>query len=331
MSAHNIVRRIALAALLVLLGCAKPQVYEAPELYWPLPPEKPRIKFVDVIVGSLDAEMRFQKIKKYIFGKPAESKFVKPFGVAARDGIMYVSDIGGVHVFDFTKGKYKVAGTSFLLNPAGLDVDDDGNIYVADLAKRSVTVINQAGEAAREIGMGEIDTPGGVAIDRQNLRLLVTDAKKHLIHVFSLEGELIGQIGQRGVEPGQFNIPYGIAVDHHGRIYVVDFGNFRVQILSEDGAPIKVFGSVGLRPGNFARPKGIALDSEGHIYVIDAAFGNFQIFDFEGRTLLAVGRPGKAIGEFTLPSDICIDNNDEIYVVDQVNKRVQIFQYLKES
>ncbi len=122
-----------------------------------------------------------------------------------------------------------------------------------------------------------------------------------------------------------------MALDHEGKLYVVDSMNFRVQILDPEGKVIKTFGNVGDGLGQFARPKGIAVDSDGNIYVIDAAFNNFQIFDSEGRLLLFVGSIGKEPGQFWLPAGAYIDGQDRIYVADQYNFRVQVFQYFRDG
>src|SRR3990172_5117084 len=101
-------RRVSsiILTLLVISACAAPEVAEKPpEMYWPLPPEKPRIKFVDIILGSLDATTKLGKLKSSFFGTDNEAVFVKPFGVAAKNRKMYVSDVRGIYFFDFEKGR----------------------------------------------------------------------------------------------------------------------------------------------------------------------------------------------------------------------------------
>ncbi|MCX7793712.1 MAG: 6-bladed beta-propeller [Thermodesulfovibrionales bacterium] len=315
--------------LLLIISCAEQPVEKPPEMYWPLPPEKPRIKFVDIIIGSLDARTRFGKLKSFLFGPESEVRFIKPFGVAVRNRKMVVTDVNGVHYYDFERGEFRLIGTSELRLPSAIAYHEN-KLYVGDTVKKVIYVFNERFEPVLQFGFKELDTPAGIAIDDKNRRIIVSDSKRHMLFIYSLDGRLITAFGKRGRGPGEFNIPYGITVDKEGRIYVVDSGNFRLQILDENGNFIKSFGAAGTSPGNFSRPKGVALDSEGHIYVLDAAFANFQIFDFEGNTLLAVGQNGTGPGEFLLPSSIWIDENDEIYVVDQINKRVQIFQYIKE-
>ncbi len=322
---------LLLLTFLSVLSCApKEYVEKVPEMYWPLPPEKPRIKFVNLVLGSADAKMESGKIKSLLFGVEGDVRFVKPFGVAFAGQKLFVTDIGGVYSFDFAKGEFKIFGRDELRVPAGIAATDE-RVYVGDVARKRIYVYDTSGRAVMNFGAGKVDTPGGIAIDKIRGRLIVSDARRNVVDIFNTDGGLISSIGSRGREHGEFNIPYGVAVDKEGRVYVVDSGNFRLQIFDQNGKFLKQFGGVGTSPGNFARPKGVAVDSDGNIYVLDAAFGNFQIFDFDGNTLLAVGNTGVDPGEFMLPSSIYIDAQDRIYITDQINKRIQIFQYLKDK
>ncbi len=321
---------LVLVPLLLLASCASNEVVveKVPEMYWPLPPEKPRIKFVDVIIGSLDARMKKGKLKELLLGQEADTLFVKPFGVAAAGNRLYVTEVGGVYYYDFEKMKFKVIGVDKLRVPTAIAASHDF-VVVGDIASKRLLKFDRDGQFISEFAGKEIDTPAGLAIDGKRQRIIYSDAKKNEVTVFRYDGSVLFSFGRTGTREGEFHIPYGVAVDPQGRIYVVDSANFRLQIFDENGKYLKSIGKVGMSAGQFARPKGVALDSDGHIYVLDAAFGNFQIFDFDGNTLLAVGNNGIGPAEFQLPSAIAINEKDEIYVVDQINRRVQIFQYLK--
>lgn len=323
--------RIASILLVAVLASCAPRIppEEVPELYWPFPPQKPRVKFVDLIIGSLDVTGSQQgKFRRVLFGEEGEVGFAKPVFCAARSNVLYVTDLKGVMVFDFREKRFKIYGAGLIRNPTGIDVSAEGTIFVGDSARKTVFRVSASGEDIKPI-VESLGNPGGLAVDDKNRRLVLTDVMNHTVKVVTFDGEEIFSFGSRGVAPGEFNFPYDVAVGPDGKIYVVDSGNFRVQVFDEEGAVLGTFGSVGTLPGQFARPKGIELDSDGNIYVVDAAFGNFQIFDPLGRVRLAVGSNGFEPGQFTLPIGIGIDWDDKIYVVDQLNRRVQIFQYLK--
>lgn len=331
------ISRIFLIGILLFLtvgfaGCETPPEDRPPELYWPMPPAKPRIKFVDYIKGSLDAkgprEGRFD-FKTFVFGRESEARFIKPVFVAVRDDVMYVSDVAMIHVYDFKDKEYRRVG-GFLGYATGIEVGSDGSLYIGDTSAHRVYIL-KPGKRLPTVKVRPTDgfeSVGGIALDEDNGRFFVVDTRAHRVYIFSLEGTEIGTLGQRGTAEGSFNFPYDVAVGPKGDIYVLDSGNFRVQIFDTNLNLKNAFGTVGKGIGQFARPKGIALDSEGHIYVVDAAFGNFQIFDSLGNVYLAVGESGVEPGQFVLPFGVDVDEDDKVYVVDQMNKRVQIFQFI---
>ncbi len=60
----------------------------------------------------------------------------------------------------------------------------------------------------------------------------VGESGNNRVSVFTCEGVFLKSFGSNGSGPGQFNGPYGIAVDQCGVVYVSDYGNNRVQIFS---------------------------------------------------------------------------------------------------
>ncbi len=156
----------------------------------------------------------------------------------------------------------------------------------------------------------------------------IASSSHHVLIYGTTTNKLIGTIGQRGSQPGEFNLPLQLAIGPDNMLYVVDGGNFRVEAFHADGRYAFSFGSVGHLPGQFARPKGIATDRSGNIYVVDTAFGNFQIFDPQGRLLMFVGERGESgmPGKYMLPAGIDVDEDGRIYVVDQFFRKIDVFR-----
>ncbi len=330
----NIVPIFLLLIFLVSSGCAPPPA-ERPDwtkvdMVWPMPPEEPKIRFLDILQSNRDVGEDVA-LAKQLFGEDLRAHLQKPFAAAAdKEGRVYVVDPGRVFVFDKKNKKLSFIGDSGagkLAYPLGIDIAADGRIYVADAEAKRVFVYDDKGRVVNIIGArDEFLNPVSVAIDNKRSRLYVTDSKKHFIRAYTLDGTFIKTIGER-----EIFFPTGVDIDSEGNIYVVDTAQFRIAIFDPEGNFKGSFGKIGDRPGTFTRPKGIAIDSEDHIYVVDAAFQNFQIFNKEGQLLLFVGGAGREPGRFSLPAGIYIDENDKIYVGDQLNRRVQIFQYLGEK
>lgn len=328
---------ITLITITGLFACA-PTMPEKKkiDLVWPLPPDEPKIKYVDRFVTTLDLSKK-TGIAEALFGEEKVEVLNKPYGVAVdKEGKVYITDIGRLWMIDFKNKDYKILGTEpgigKLRLPIGVATSSDGRVFIADTSADKVFVYKD-GRAVALLGKtGEFEAASGIALDEKRNLIYVVDAKKHQVNVYSLNDySYLRTIGKRGEKDGEFNFPTNIAIDREGRIYVVDTGNFRVQVFDSEGRFIKSIGKLGDTPGSLARPKGIAIDSEGHIYVVDAAFQNFQIFDFDGNILLFVGGGGVEPGQFLLPAGIAIDDEDRIYVINQIPASLQIFEYIGEK
>jgi DNA-binding beta-propeller fold protein YncE len=318
-------------ALMFLASCGPPpRPPEPTDLFWPLPPDLPKIQYVKSIYNEDDIG-RVYTLKEKLFGKDYLDSLTRPYGVHTRRGIMLVSDISRrrVLLFDLVNKRLRVLGDDgAITTPASAATDLSGTIYVADTGGSKIAVYGPDG-AYRTAYIFKGSRLVSVALNEALGRVYAVDREGHRVVAFGLDGRHHFEFGGRGSADGKFNYPLDITVAANGDVYVLDAGNFRVQIFSAEGRFLSKFGSVGDRPGMFANPKGIAVDSEGHIYVTDAAFSNLQIFDREGNVLLFIGQLGPRRGDFHLPGGVSIDENDRIYVADQMNGRVQVFQYLK--
>lgn len=315
---------------------------KTPDLVWPLPPEKPRIRYLGSLTGSTDVQPPKKKgwLTKLI--NEEETRRViglgRPAGIAIDSkGRIYVADTfrGAVFVFDLgakTLDFIGADGRGKLANPYGIAIDNNDNVYVSDTKLKRVNVYDNSGNltaAITKIGNETIVNPAGLAIDAERNRLLIADSRGHKIFSADLSQLNRGaSFGKRGEGDDEFNFPNSVAVDHQGRIYVADMLNFCVKVFDKDFKFLARIGEHGTGFGMFDRPKGVALDSQDHVYVVDSSFSNFQIFNGDGQLLLFVGGFGVEPGYFRLPSGIHIDGMNRIYVSDQVNSRVQIFQFL---
>lgn len=131
--------------------------------------------------------------------------------------------------------------------------------------------------------------------------------------------------GSAGNGTGQFNGPYGIAVDNASAVYVTDNYNHRVQKFTGDGVYVTQWGSHGNTDGQFQNPTAIAVDNQGYVYVLDGGNGRVQKFTNSGTFLSSWGSTIAVNGLFYSPYGLCTDAAGDVYVTDINPPRVERF------
>ncbi len=188
-----------------------------------------------------------------------------------------------------------------LINPTGMAVDRQGNVYVADTLEHRIQVFDADGMLVRSIGSfgsgeNQFYEPRGIAIDRQG-NLYVTDTWNARVVKLSPDGEWVTSWGSSGEEfdgrrftdtggtqegnaasPLGFYGPRGIAVDTNGHVYIADTGNKRIVVTDNQGRYLYQLGYAGAEPGAFNEPTGVGVDRSGNLYVADTWNSRVQVF-----------------------------------------------------
>ena len=321
---------LAVSSVLATLvgGCSAPPSAPASAnrsyAFWPQPPIEPRIQFVRAFAFSTDVSPQEQsKFDEMVFGSEAERavQINKPYGIAMRDGKIYVCDIRNlcVTILDLPKRQTRLVGVSGLnrfQNPVDLAVADDGMLYVADKL-RGIMVFDQAERYVNVFGHEKFQ-PIGVAVHGD--RLYVCNMAAQNIEIMDRRtGTTLGTIGTVGDSDGQFRLPLGIEVDRDGNLHVVDVMRCRLQKFTPDGKLLAAVGEATDSAGNFVRPKHVAVDSDGLVYVVDAAFQNVQVFDADYKLLTSFGSAGSHPGSMSLPAGICVLESDLNTFADEIH------------
>jgi len=271
----------------------------------------------------------FGRVLDTLSGKQ-QDRFVRPTGVAERDGVLYVADPGApaLWILDAPQNRLlkvdRVADT-MLLSPVAVALGPEATVFVADSMLKQVFWLDRDGKALGVAAAQDLERPAAVAFDPDSRSLYVADSVAHRIGVFGPGGVRLRTIGERGTADGAFNGPAYLALEGNGTLLVTDAYNFRIEAFDRDGRFLWKAGRAGDGSGDFAAPKGLASDREGHVYVVDALFDAIQVFDAQGKLLSAFGEHGTGEGQFWLPGGIFISPQDDIYVADSYNRRIQVF------
>jgi YD repeat-containing protein len=138
----------------------------------------------------------------------------------------------------------------------------------------------------------------------------------------------VSAFGSTGSGNGQFNAPFGEALDATGNIWVVDTADRRVEKFSPSGTFIAAYGTAGTSESavQFEEPFGIAINqSTGNVYVADAHNNRVLEMSSSGAFVRVFGTAGTGNGQFNEAEGIAIDPSGNVYVTDYGNNRVQEF------
>jgi peptidylglycine monooxygenase len=192
-------------------------------------------------------------------------------------------------------------------------VDSRDNVYVVQRIDPPVVVFDRDGSYLRSWGTGVIADAHGIFITPDDL-VLIVDRDAHQVLGFTLDGELLLEIGGRHHPRFQqpFNHPCDVAVAADGEIYVCDgYGNSTVHRFAADGAWIATWGEPGSAPGQFTTPHAIWVTADERVLVADRENNRIQVFDREGACLTEWA-------DHYHPMDIYVDPEGSIYVTDQI-------------
>jgi DNA-binding beta-propeller fold protein YncE len=328
-------------------------VIDYSNIVWPNPPAIPRIRYQAFYaaekLSKVETTTKKEKWMDRLAGTQTASETTKvlfqlgePYGMAFDSkGQLYVADqkVGAIFIFNTETRDVELIknrSQAHFVRIIGLAMDDGDRLFVSDPGLRHILVFD-ANHKAEDVITDGLVSPGGLAIDRENRLLYVSDVELDQVLVYDADSlklkRKIGTTGHRHelTTPGDFARPSGLAVDQEGNLYVADTLNNRIEIFDADGKFISTFGKAGDGPGYFARPKGVAVDSDGHIWVADGMQDRVQVFNKEAQLLITFGGHGLLPGQFQGLVNIAADQNNRVFTSEVYPGRVQQFRYVTDS
>lgn len=285
-------------------------------------------------------------------GTGAAALFSGPYGVAF-DGsdTLYVADtfnnrirkvtLNGVvtTLAGGTLGTADGAGAAAqFAYPTGLAVGADGVVYVADFQNDRIRTISPGGVVTTLAGStqgyaegtgaaAKFSRPFGLTVNRAGT-VYVADSQNHRIRqitpagmVTTLAGSTPGNADGVGAA-AQFRLPFGVAVNGAGQLYVADTLNNRVRQITPAGDVTTLEGSTltpdGIGPApQFRDPGGVAVDALGrNLFIVDSSNHRIQqwaLTTVGSATLRATAEPTSTV----LPRGATITMGGETLTVTQ--------------
>lgn len=305
---------LVLIILFFLSGCASRTEEKNPAIFYPEPPQQPRLQFLTSISSEEDLESsQRSSFDDFLLGPDLSFASIgRPYDIGSSRGKLYILDrqVNKILIIDLVNQTFeglKDRGDGALHAPAGFTISPDDLKYVSDMKRKQVVAFDAKNDFVRAFGdEGLFQKPVDVAIYKN--RLYVCDMLKNQIVVLDMDsGAPLLYIGETGSEEGQLYKPSHITVDTQGNLYVNDAFNFRVQQFDVNGNFVQTFGFHGDQMGGMARTKGLDIDHQGNLYVADAASEYVQIFNKKAQLLLFMGGPGLNPGNMYLPAGVHID------------------------
>lgn len=247
-------------------------------------------------------------------------------------------------------------------NPGGVATDGLGNVYIVDVTNHCVRKVNTSGTISTIAGTGtagyngdginattaQLNYPSNVAIDGSG-NVYIADGNNHRIRKINSSGIIstFAGSGSSGLGNGgpataaQLYIPFGVAVDGSGNVYISDVaaGNNLVRKVNTSGI-INAFAGTGTSgfsgDGGAATaaeisPNGISVDGSSNVYIADG-LGHIRKVNSAGIISSVAGNgtngyigDGMAAtaSELNNPNDVKVDGSGNLYIADFTNNRIR--------
>ena len=255
------------------------------------------------------------------------------------------------------------ATSASLANPAGVAVDANDNLFIADSANHRIRKVDPAGTITTVAGKGSwgfsgdggpatsarLSTPSGVGVDAAG-NLFIADFGNQRIRKVDPSGIIttVAGNGTRGFSgdggpatSASLALPHGVAVDAAGNLFIADQGNQRIRKVDPAGIITTVAGN-GTRgfsgdggpatSASLAIPRRVAVDAAGNLFIADQVNQRIRKVDAAGIITTVAGNGTRGFSgdggsatsaSLANPMGVAVDASDNLYIADSGNSRIR--------
>ncbi len=301
-------------------------------------------------------------------------------------GAGIISTIAGSATPAYT-GDNGPASAATLSNPSGIAIDGAGNLYIADTGNSAIRKISAASGTITTVAGGGTGCPGqtnafgdgcpatsaplnqptGVTLDASG-NFYIGDTNNHLIRLVSAATGMITTVAGSGyMKPNrdggysgdngpagnaELNLPFEVAFDAAGNMYIPDSANNRVREVAAVGGAITASSLITTFAGNGVpsylgdggaankaelwAPSAVVIDAAGNVYIADTQ--NNAIRKVSAATSLISSlvqngagtyyTPGVGFSPISLngPTGLSLDGKGNLFIADTINMVVREVQ-----
>lgn len=217
-------------------------------------------------------------------------------------------------------------GGGLFVLPHSITVDRENNIWLTDDIRHQAMKFSHEGKLLLTVGRDRVpdwdpnhfNEPTDVAVAADGSFYVSDGYRNSRVAQFLADGTFLREWGAKGTEPGQFNIPHGLALDARGNVYVADRENSRLQVFDPSGTLLRVWPATG----TVGRVFDVSITPKGYLYIAVSNRGKpheIRILDGDWHEV------GTVVADSTVlrvPHQIAVQGDTVIYVADTNGQRI---------
>ncbi|HEY4417247.1 MAG TPA: LamG-like jellyroll fold domain-containing protein, partial [Verrucomicrobiae bacterium] len=196
--------------------------------------------------------------------------------------------------------------SSGLSAPAGVSVDNNGNVYIADAYNNAIKKWTPTNNALTTLVASGLNNPFGVAVDNAG-SVYIADTHNNAIKKWTANNTVTTLVSSG------LNLPYSVAVDNAGNVYIADLGNNAIKKWTAANNTVTTLVAAGLN-----QPYDVAVDKAGNVYIADKGNNAIKKWTAANNTVTTLLTSG-----LNQPFGVAVDGSGNIYIADTYNNAIK--------